>query len=303
MESKQGKAKETLANAWKKTADFSKKAALEIQKGAKSLSEQTKQNLHDQKVKRYNPLFLEEFESADFKTPNIIEIVDDAIRKDIDVCDGAIGWTDKINDVEILHLYDEYMVNSKIQFVPFPKCDEVYCVDNFDRRRFINVGAAFERTTNEKLAELEHIAYCLGAKSCSIELLEANESKTATHSSVSAKQSDIGNAQSSINASSKASNSQHGKSISFFEGNNTTQVPTLKWFKYDDSINRLIEMRCSENNSIKSKVLEIKCSTSVTMSRKVACAVDKILKVKASVSLEKQSLKEHNSKLIFEIEF
>ncbi len=302
MNDKQNKTKGSFANVLKKTADFSKKAAAGIQSGAKNLSEQTKQNLHNQKMKRYNPLFLETFESADFKIPNIIEIVDDAIRKNIDVCDGAIGWTDKVNDVEVLHLYDEYMVNSKIQFVPFPKCDEVYCVDNFDRSKFINVSAAFERTTSEKLAELEHIAFCLGAKSCSIELLEANENKTTTRSSASAKYADAASAQADVSNASRTSNHQHGKSISFFEGNNTMQMPTLKWFKYDDSVNRLIEMRCSGNNTIKSKVLEIKCSTSVTMSTKVACAIDKI-KVKSSVSLEKQSLKELNSRLIFDVEF
>lgn len=33
-------------------------------------------------------------------------IVDDAVRRDIDVCEGSIGWLGKENDIEILYLYD-----------------------------------------------------------------------------------------------------------------------------------------------------------------------------------------------------
>jgi hypothetical protein len=39
------------------------------------------------------------------------------------------------------------------------------------------------------------------------------------------------------------------------------------------------------------------------MSQKTACAIDKILKIKASVSMESKAIKEHSSKLIFDIEF
>lgn len=302
MENKQEKTRQTLSNMWKKTADISKKAAEEIHKGAKNLSEQTKKSLHDQKVKKYNPLFKEDFESANFKIPNVIEIVDDAVRRDIDVCEGAIGWTDTVNDVEIFHLYDEWINESKIKFIPFAKCDAVYCIDNFERNKFINVESAFERTTNEKLAELEHIAYCLGAKCCSIEISESNEDVTLSRLSASITTSK-GRVSSNTSNKSGHSDSQHGKNVSYFEGNTTIKEPTLKWFKHDDNINGLIKMRCSENGSITSKVLEIKCSSSTTMSQKTACAVDKILKSGASISMEKQALKEHASKLIFEVIF
>lgn len=176
---KKGKMKEGFASAMKKASEFAKKATEDMKQSANSLSEKTKQSLHDQKTKKYNPLFMREFSSADFKLPNVIEIVDDAIRRDVDVCEGAIGWTDKVNDVEILHLYDEWVKESQIQFVPFPKCDAIYCVDPFDRNKFISSDSIFEQTRNEKLAELEHIAYCLGAKSCSIEIVEAKIRKVS----------------------------------------------------------------------------------------------------------------------------
>ena len=280
-----------------KASEISKKTAVKIQEGAENLSEQTKKSLYEQRMKKYNPLFKETFRSKQFRLPNVIEIVDDAIRRGIDVCEGAIGWTDKINDVEILHLYDEWIKESKIQFLPVAKCDSVYCVDPFDKTKFINVSSAFERTTSEKLAELEHIAYCLGAKSCSIEIAETNTQLDTAKIKMSAK--------SNLEASSFSNqrNKQGGKNVSYFEGNNTPTQPNLKWFAYDDNINGLIEMRFTGNNSIKSKVLELNCSSSVTMSQKTALAIDKILKVKASMSMEKKAIQEHCSKLIFEVDF
>ena len=304
MENKENKKSksEFFSNVWNKASDVGKKAAEGIQKGVKDLSEEAKKNAYEKKLKKYNPLFPDEFKSDYFKLPNIIEIVDDAIRRDIDICEGAIGWTDTVNDVEVLHLYDEYVKESNINLVPFPKCDAVYCIDNFDKNRFVNSDSIFERITNEKLAELENIAYNLGAKSCSIEIVEAS-----IHSKTAGSKANIktlyGDANSNSGSFSGTQSRQSGKNVSYFDGHNEPQKPTLKWFAHDDNIKGLIEMRCSGNNSIKSKVLELNCSSSATMSQKVACAIDKILKVKASISMESKAIKEHSSKLIFEIEF
>ena len=294
----ENKPKKSFSSLIDKASEVGEKAAEGIQRGAKSISEQTKQTLLEQKMKRYNPLFADEFKSADFKIPNVIEIVDDAIRRGIDVCEGAIGWTDTVAGVEILHLYDEFVNESNIHFVPVAKCDAVYCVDPFDRTKFNNTDSIFERATNEKLAELEHIAYALGARSCSIEIAEMDSLRTHSNVSVSAIN---GVRNSAVN--SNGGHSQHGKNTTYFEGARIAQVPTLKWFAHDDNINGLIAMRCSGSNSIKSKVLEIKCSSFATMSQKVACAIDKLLKTKASISMEKQAIKEHTSKLVFEIDF
>ena len=321
MDNNENKQKKTFADFMSKATEISKKTAVKLQEGAENLSEQTKKSLYEQRLKKYNPLFEETFLSNQFKLPNVIEIVDDAVRRGIDVCEGAIGWTDKINDVEILHLYDEWVKESKIQFLPIAKCDAVYCVDPFDKNKFINVSSAFERTTSEKLAELEHIAYCLGAKSCSIEITEStklsNEStlklKTGIKKEISESESGI-NADNSYSIHNDKSNSRGGKTLTYFEGNSSPSRPVLKWFSYDDNITGLIEMRCSGNNSIKSKVLKLSCSSSVTMSQKVALAVDKILKVKASsvtakssmsasISMEKKAIEEYCSTLIFEVEF
>ena len=293
------KIKGVFSNAFKKTADVSKKLVDGIQKSAKDFAEQSKEKKHEQRIKKYNPLFKERFESKDFKIPNIIHIVDDAERRDIDVCDGAIGWIEKFNDVEVLVLYDEFMNDSGIQFIPYAKCDMIYCVDNFDRSKFISVDAIFERSTNEKIAELEQIAYSLGAKSCAVEIVEFDMQKQTANAS-----GKIKGAKMEMETGNASSSRQSGKNITYFEGNDEVSRPMLKWFAIDDSINNLIEMRCSGKNSVKSKSLEINGSSSATMSQKIASTIDGILNIKAGeMSMERKAIKEHGSKLIFEIEF
>lgn len=80
-------------------------------------------------------------------------------------------------------------LNLMYRFIPTATCDAVYYVDSFDRNNFINVNNLFERAHEERMAELEHIAYSLGAKRCSIELSEAS-----SESGVKKKKLEIGEA-------------------------------------------------------------------------------------------------------------
>ena len=261
----------------KKTVDIGKKAADGVQKGAKALSDKTKNDSYLRRMKKYNPLFPHNYTSSEFKLPNMIVIVDDAVRRGIDVCEGAIGWLDKENGMEVFFLYDEWVKESGIQFIPAPKCEDIYYVDNFDRNRFIRVDYIFSKAHEEKLAELEYIAYSLGAKSCSIEIIEDNSSDDMEDFSQETKTKGHGIAISENvkdKSRHKTSNHRSGRSTTYFEGNNEPVVPQLKWFANDDNIKGLIEMRCSTNDLIKSKTLILEGTSSQTMSRSVACSID-----------------------------
>ena len=287
------KTKETFSNFWQKTADISKKAA----EGAKNLAEQTKQSIHDAQAKKYTPVTAKEFKSKAFRLPSIIEIVDDSANRNFVTGEDAIGWIEKHEDIDVLHMYAAFVKKCGIEFIPLPQRDHVYCEHNFDSRKFINSNQILEKATEEKLAELEHIAYCLGAKSCSVEVVEADSKTNKKEASVKA--------EASVESSSykKNDNMQSGKNISNFEGNSTPKMPTLKWFAHDDNIKRLIEMRFADSNAIKSKSMELKGSSSATMSKKIACAIDSVLNVKGGFSMESQVIKEHSNILVYEIEF
>ena len=293
----------SLKGLFNKASDVAKKTASTVQQGAISLSEKTQKTIHEQQMKKYRPITLKEFRSKSFDLPNVIEIVDDTIRKSIKVCEGAIGWIEEHKGVEVLHLSDEYIEKSGLAFIPIPRCDNVYCVDNFDKTSFINTNYTFAKTNEEKLAELSNIAYCLGAKSCSIEILEENVNIQSNAYSLKAAAKCTSGANAECKSYMASSDKSSGKRVITFEGNNTPSRPNLKWFAYDENIKGLIEMRCSENNTIKSTVLELNAASSSTMSRKVACAIDNILKVSGGMSMESQAIKEHTTKLLFEIAF
>lgn len=273
------------------------------------MSEKAKQDSYLRRMKKYNPLFPDVYTGEDFIMPNMIVIVDEAVRRGIDVCEGAIGWRNTENGIETLYLYDDAIKLRNIQFIPAPSCDAVYYVDSFSPNRYIRTDCIFSKAHEERLAELKHIAHSLGAKSCSIEISEA--SHTLKHSSkkfgMAEKAPGANLSNTSENTASYQNSSQHiGRITAQFEGSNEPRKPKLKWFAHDDTIKRLIEMRCKNDNSIKSETLELSGATSATMSRKTACAIDGAISkmgFKGSTSMEMQATTENTSKLIFIIEF
>lgn len=305
--------KQTANTVGSKTIDISKNVAGGVKKGTIALIEKTKKDGYERRMKKYNPLFQNQYSDEKFNLPNMIVIVDDAIRKGIDVCEGSMGWINKEGNIEVLYLYDEEVTTSGLSFVPTATCDAVYYVDNFDRKKFINIDCIFAKAHEERMAELEHIAFSLGAKRCSIEIVETSVEKKFAYKNIdtdtkvksvliSGKSHESGKMEYHM----QSSVSRSGKIVTEFEGRGEPVVPELKWFAYDDNINRLIEMRCTQNNTIKSKVLEIQGSSSATMSQKTACAIDNALtKIdsKTSMAMESQANRELYSKLIFEVEF
>ena len=292
MDNNQNKAKSMFSNAFKKVGDFGKKTV----ESAKSFAEQTQKNIHDQQAKKYISVTKEEFNDEDFQIPSIIKITDDSANREFVESEDAIGWIEQHKDVPVLHMYNSFAQNCGLTFVPLAQKDDVYCVDKFNTNIYINANQVFGKATKEKLAELSNIAYVLGAKSCSVEILEAEGEIDSGNAKIGIK--GIGIAAEENNASS---NKQSGKNRSNFEGHDNPQEPELKWFAHEDNIRWLIEMRCKR--AIKSNVLELKGSSTKTISRSVACAMDDLLGAKGNSSMEKQAMKEYSNILVFEIEF
>lgn len=307
------KSKETLSNVLQKTTDTSKKVVTSVKDGAQTLSEKVKQDNYERRLKKYNPIFIDKYKSSDFNIPNMIMVVDDALRRDVDVCKGAIGWLGNEEDIEVLYLYDEIISSSGIQFIPNATCDSVYYVDAFDRNRFIRLDLIFSKAHEEKLAELKHIAHVLGAKKCIIEINESiNESVVSGKSWSSEMKGKIkkvevksGN-EAQIDTSVKNTNQRNGRIVAEFNGSDSPKRPKLKWFAQDENIKKLIEMRLKNSNAIKSETIEIMGATCSAMSQKTAYKIDNALskmKFKVHSSMHSQAVKESKMSLIYSIEF
>lgn len=283
------KSKDVFSNIWKKTADISKKAA----DGAKEFAEQTKQNIYDAQAKKYISVSAKEFRGKSFNMPDIIDIVDDAANRKFITDIDAIGWIEQHKGVDVLHLYEFFVKKSNLIFVPVAQRGNVYCKDKFDSKNFIVSHQIFEKSTEEKLAELNHIAYCLGAKSCAVEIMESE----AQFNSLKIRLPEKNDSDASLSNTKM----QSAKRVSRFEGHDEPKEPMLKWFAHDENIKGLIDMRI--NKAIKSDVLELKGSSSATMSKKVACAIDNVMNISGKISMEANAIKEFSKILIYEIEF
>lgn len=304
------KSAEAMSSFLQKTSDAGKKAVENVQKSAVAMSEKAKQDSYERRMKKYNPLFADIYLREDFCLPSIVVIVDDAVRRGIDVCEGAIGWRGMENDTEILYLYDEAVKMSGLNFVPTATCNTIYYADAFNEKQFIQADLIFDKAHKERLAELEHVAHALGAKRCSIEISETKleQSSASQNSSISGGIPTLGSlaAKASHSLSNKKVSIRKGKTTAEFAGSNDPQMPILKWFAHDEIITKLIDMRCSGDNSIKSKVLELSGSSSATMSRKTAIAIDGVIKesgLSSDSSMESQANFEHACNLIFSVEF
>ena len=247
------KSTEAVKDIFNKATDAGKKAVEDVQQGAKVLSDKAKNDSYLRRMKKYNPLFPEQYKNSEFNIPNMIMIRDDAERKGIDVCEGAIGWLNNDSEMEVLCLYDEAVEMSE--------------------------------TIHETVIDKKKMDF-----SAKIPI------NTSLKASGKAEQ----------NYSFQDTNKRSGKITAKFEGNDTPKRPELKWFANDENIKNLIEMRCSQGNSIQSETLELSGSTSATMAQKTAYAIDCAMTkigAKGNSSMEHQAVKENTSTLIFRIKF
>ena len=301
------KGTEKFSGLLQKTTEVGKNAAESVQKGAIALSEKVKEDSFQYRLNKYNPLFPDEYIADSFVLPQLIVIVDEAIRRGIDVCEGAIGWKSVEAETEVLHLYNTSTALRNIEFYPAPSTDATYYVDNFNPNRYINVDCIFNKAHEERLAELKQIAYALGAKSCTIEITESTQESNSSNRSTNlgGKLGAMGKIGIKADNSIASANAKKcsGKITAIFEGSVDPQYPELKWFANDENIKNLIVMRCVNPGRLKYKELTLTGSTSATMTQKTAAAIDGIKGLKGGISMQSQALVEHSSELLFTIEF
>jgi len=229
--------------------------------GAKAVVDVAQKGIEDLNEFICKPVFPDEYNSPDYKIPKMIVIKDEASRKGIDVCKGAIGWADKIGELEALCMYDDWAKTCELSFVPAPSLDTAYYVHPFDSTKYVRVEDYIATMKKDMNAELADVAYCLGAKSCKIERTE----KKSRSFHVKGHNKNSGSApllvdgvpvQSSLEDKEKASfeytdeSEWHESFQQTFAGEAKASAPELRWYKDDSSINQLIKTRCSEGMNV-----------------------------------------------------
>ena len=304
--------KTDLTEKLKKAGGAIGNTASKVAGGVKSTKDDIADNIKNKKLaakqKKLNPLFPDEYRSPDFHIPNLIVIADDAVRRDEELCEGAIGWRNIVQDVEVLYLYDEFAPVSGLTFIPEIVCDSAYYVDPHDKKRFIRVDYLFEWSQREKLAELSNIAYCLGADRYSVELVDKRSKEVDDEENYGAaigKGNKVSSAFGIKKREAYGTKSKSLASVEFTEVRDPVE-PELCWFRNDKYIQELIKQRCEQH--IKMNNIDIKLSgndyatISQSTSAKVDAAIAKI-GIKGKAEIQASSREEHAHIMVFHLEF
>lgn len=304
------KGAERVGNAIGKAVEMGKKAANGTRAGAQKFANKAQEENVKAQIKKYNPVFPEQYNDPDFGLSNLIMIVDDVVRKDIEVCKGAMGWKSQGRGAEVFHLYDEAVAFSGLHFIPAAICDAVYYVDAHDRSRFIRLDCYFEKMQESKLAELQHIAYSLGAKKYSVEMNDTSSEKHTTNQKGTLKgKVGAGAASASRESNLSVENETRRESVAFaeFAGDMKPTQPVLHWFAHDDNIKNLISMRCAgEGNEVKIYSINLNGSDSATMGVSTAANIDVAigkLGLGSDLNIQSKVTEERRHKMSFQLEF
>lgn len=297
--------KNAAYKAGEKLSGAAKESANALLEKKQEISDVAKIKNFEARMKKYNPLFPDKYQDTDFHTPGMIRIVDSSVRKDVDVCEGSIGWLSTEKNVEVMHLYSEAVNSSNLQFLPMPIPNAVYYIHPYNDKIFIDVDSYFSTMLNARLVELENIAFSLGAKSYSVEMVEKISQSSSAVKSFDAKFQKNKTGFSQSNNDDVAIETKTVAKAVFGTGREP-KTPQLCWFANDSNITNLINMRCSGEieNSITSYDFELNNSCSHSMSSSTAIKLDTALKgMGISSKFESESFKEHNSKTILHLEF
>lgn len=298
-----------------KAVEVASAVSNQAKKGFEAAQKTIEETSYDMRMKRYNPLFLDAYKADGYALPQMVVIADGEERKNIDVCEGAIGWTIREAQLNVVHLYSEFVGVSGITFFPSPKIDSVYMVDPVAPNRYIDLGCYFKTIEDEKIAELIEVGRCLGARKCTVETYEAEmqvflkrgKAQTKAKAKVDGVAVEIGRAG---ETSLEKSNNRECKTLSIqeFDGSDTPQRPTLYWFKNDVAINNLIHSICDADSTNKPKRIhrEAESTSASTMLGVGADQVEAALMkmgVQINFSFEGEVKKESRQTWALDIEF
>lgn len=260
---------------------------------------------YEMDLKKYAPIFEEAIST--YEQPILLRVVKYDKRMEIEACKGAVGFEEKIKMEKVFHLYKETAGRQGIQLYPYVD-ETIYCKDPYENNKYIALDEYFDYIRKSKVAELEMIAQCLGAKYFKVTYNERKKSILKKDSKASAKI--IGGNKGEVK---EASSSDEYSSIkiaseSTFDGTTEKIKPTLKYFRHEQNIIDLVNncLDVNSRNPLKKKVYQFECTTTKDMKENVAANIDavlKVIKMNGNVSMMSEYQEQQRIVLEYTIEF
>lgn len=261
------------------------------------------------KLKMLNPVFESQYNAPGFNLPSVIKIVDSVVRANEKLCDGAVGWREKIDNLEVLQLYNTFVKSSGITFTPSVQCNAIYYENPHIPNQYIMVDELFLEVQNARAAELEQVAYDLGAKYFRVEMTDTKTIKSQREGSASTSANALNYVKAEASATDKSDSYEKSDRYimaeTHFADRREPCKPELLWFSENPKINSLIKMRLGKGEMQSHDIL-IRCSNYSVMNSETAGNLDAVIKkigAKANANIKKHFEKERSQIMVFHIEF
>ena len=267
-------------------------------------------------IKRYEPVFAEEFESRSVILPGVIRVIDGEDKRfQAPVCAEAVAfrehYADKGNhqNLNVLCVHEDYLEKLHARFLSDQRAP-LYHVHPFISGGYVSLAEYFPFIQKGRVDELEEIARALGAKHIRITLKE--EKKKYIDNEFKGKGKLNKGAKIDVQTN-KGLHSEEYETVSIkaettFEGHNNPRRPDLVYFQNEMDIRNLIEGRISGENPVISKTYELKCNHSLGIKESEAVVIDAMVKklgmaIHANASYASSVQQENRSILEYQIDF
>ena len=249
----------------------------EAGEAGKKIMDNIKQAKLESDFRILRPVFAEQLESESFEIPSMINLCDiDEKRRKSPVCENSIGYQSSPNDVEVLNIFRDQFDLFDISVVPDMGIGAYY-VNPCILGSYIAMDKYFTYIEKEKVRELVRIAKDLGAKKVVVEISvkEASAQRIAAKLGIKAGKIKAGaDAEKAIKHTSGVSIAANEK----WGGHNSPVRPELVYFKNENHIKDLIEMRFDPTNKLESHTYEIEYASSSSIKIKEGLKIDGALK-------------------------
>lgn len=301
------KAYNFVGDAAKITVDFAGKGLKEAQKVFKDVSKNLSEEQSRKNIERYKPIFSKD---VPVSYPKMISIVDFDKRMGIKECEGAVGFEETINGIEILGIYKKEINKfGRIEYYPDKNpTASIYYVHPINNLQYIEITEYFSYLKEQRITELEYIAQELGAKHFKVEIMEETLSNIVSKNKADVK---IGAGKDKAGISIEKGKGQKayesiGIASELTWPGREPREPKLNLWANNESIKNLIKQRLSSDNRLQSKTFRLDYNTSSGIKEKEAAKIDgvlKTLKFQAAGSIQNEAKKESKRRLEYTIDF
>ena len=256
-------------------------------------------------LKRLKPIFSEDLNGMQYS--RLVRIVERDKKFDIEVCRGSIGYWATCKGERWVNIFKDSVNKFGLNFYPYEDVD-FYYVDPTNMNNYIVLDEYFDRLKQARVNELQKIAQDLGAKKFRITYMREKSSliKKKWNGKADGKTKDVdGIASIDVDKLSKQYDKVEIEAENSFPGHEPVE-PRVRYLKYDQNVQTLIEMRMDTKGPINHQTLSIKLSSTSGLKEKDAAKLDMILKslkMAGNTTVLSEVQNEEKSILYYEVDF